>query len=55
MKKNIVLFVGKYISGISKSLEAYEKITGEKFRTALIYDEKKNTQKPKRGGYFNSL
>ena len=41
MKKNIVLFVGKYISGISKSLEAYEKITGEKFRTALIYDEKK--------------
>jgi len=46
MKKNIVLFVGKYISGISKSLKTYEETTGEKFRTALIYDEKKLPKNP---------
>ncbi|MCF6276949.1 MAG: ATP-grasp domain-containing protein [Candidatus Magasanikbacteria bacterium] len=45
MKKNIILFVGKYISGISKSLEAYEEKTGEKFKTALLHDNKKTPKK----------
>jgi len=46
MKKNIILFVGKYIIDVNQSLKEHEKITGEKFRTALIYDEKKTPKKP---------
>ncbi len=46
MKKNIILFIGIYIKDINQSLKEYEKITGEKFRTALIYDEKKPPKKP---------
>lgn len=45
MKNNIILFVGKYISGISKSLETYEAKTGEKLKVALLYDDKKPPKK----------